>query len=60
MDKKEWVKPYDFSNDYKKLPVKKRVGLIKIAKILLNQQKENTAILSDTIPPKENERQGLT
>jgi hypothetical protein len=39
-------KPYDFCNEYKALPVKKRTGLIKIAKNLLKLQKENNAILA--------------
>jgi hypothetical protein len=33
-------KPYDFENDYKALPVKKRLRLIMIAKTLLKVQKE--------------------
>jgi hypothetical protein len=41
-------KPYDFGKDYKALPVKKRVSLIKIARTLLNQQKENNALLGVT------------
>jgi hypothetical protein len=46
--------PYDFSKDYKDLPVKKRVGIIKIARNLLKLQKENNALLADA-PPIENE-----
>ena len=38
---------YDFTNDYKKLPIKKRVNLIKIAKNLLRQQMEDRALLAD-------------
>ena len=50
MGKAKENKPYDFTTDYKKLPVKKRVGLIRIAKNLLNQQEENNAILADASP----------
>jgi hypothetical protein len=51
--------PYDFGKDYKDLPVKKRVSLIKIARTLLKQQKENNALLADAPcpPPIEAERQ---
>jgi len=52
MNRKVKAKPYDFEKDYKKLPVIKRVGLIKIARKLLIQQKENNAILDDTPKPK--------
>jgi len=44
------AKPYDFEKDYKKLPVIKRVRLIKIARKLLIQQKEDAVILADTKP----------
>jgi len=48
------AKPYDFEKEYKKLPVKKRVGLIAIARKLLNQQKEDAVMLADApIPKKE-------
>ena len=46
MDKEQ--KPYDFINDYRELPVKKRVSLIMIAKKLLLQQKEYNALLADS------------
>jgi len=52
MNRKVKAKPYDFQKDYKKLPVKKRVSLIKIARKLLIQQKENNALLDDTKPKK--------
>jgi hypothetical protein len=39
----------DFSKEYKTLPVKKRVRLIKIAKTLLKQQQENKTLLADAI-----------
>jgi hypothetical protein len=52
MNRKVKAKPYDFQKDYKKLPVKKRVGLIKIARKLLNQQKEDAVILADSTKPK--------
>jgi hypothetical protein len=44
-------KPYDFSKDYKVLPVKKRVRLIMIARTLLKVQKGNKAILADVPVP---------
>jgi len=52
MNRKVKAKPYDFEGEYKKLPVIKRVSLIKIARKLLNQQKENNALLADTPKPK--------
>ena len=36
---------YDFGSEYKKLPLKKRVSLIQIAKTLLVQQRKNTLLL---------------
>jgi len=45
------AKPYDFEKEYKKLPVKKRVGLIAIARKLLNQQKEDAVMLADADIP---------
>ena len=42
-------KSYDFSKDYKALPIKKRVTLILIAKNLLKQQQENNALLAENI-----------
>jgi hypothetical protein len=50
---------YDFSKDYKDLPVKKRVNLIKIARNLLKQQKENNALLADAPVENEGEKQGI-
>jgi len=46
-------KSYDFTKDYKGLPIKKRVGLILLAKSLLEKQKKNTALLTDAsaFPP---------
>jgi hypothetical protein len=49
-------KPYDLSNDYKALPVKKRAGLIKIARTLLKLQKENAVVLGDTPPNKKSDK----
>jgi hypothetical protein len=49
---KEKANTYDFEKEYKKLPVIKRVRLIKIARKLLIQQKENNALLDDTPKPK--------
>ena len=51
-------KPNDFTSDYKKLPVKKRVGLIKVARNLLKQQQENNAILADVLPSKKEGEKG--
>jgi hypothetical protein len=51
--------PYDFSNDYKILPAKKRVTLIKIARNLLKQQKEDSILLADIPLPIREERQEL-
>jgi hypothetical protein len=45
MNGKAQVDIYDFGNDYKKLPVKKRAILIQIARNLLKQQKENNVLL---------------
>ena len=36
---------YNFTNDYKKLPIKSRASLIETAKNLLRQQKEDSALL---------------
>jgi hypothetical protein len=41
MNGKVKIETYDFSKDYKALPVKKRVRLIMIARTLLKIQKEN-------------------
>jgi hypothetical protein len=41
-------KHYDFSKEYKVLPVKKRVRLIMIARTLLKLQKENAVTLTDS------------
>jgi hypothetical protein len=46
MNGKVKVETYDFSKDYKALPVKKRVRLIMIARTLLKIQKENTVTLA--------------
>ena len=53
MGKKQKEKPFEFEKEYKGLPVKKRVGLIKIARNLLKQQKDNNATLADadSVPP---------
>ena len=37
---------YDFTNDYKKLPIKSRARLIKGAKNLLEQQMEDSVFLA--------------
>jgi hypothetical protein len=52
-------KHYNFSKDYKALPIKKRVSLIKIARVLLNLQKENKAVLADAGSCKKQERMSL-
>jgi len=52
MKVKEKAKTYNFEEEYKKLPVIKRVRLIKIARKLLIQQKENNALLADAKPKK--------
>jgi hypothetical protein len=39
--------PYEFCNEYKALSEKNRIDLIKIARTLLNQQKEDKKLLSD-------------
>jgi len=52
MKVKEKANTYNFEEEYKKLPVIKRVRLIKIARKLLIQQKENNALLADTPKPK--------
>ena len=44
---KKKEKPYDFDKEYKGLPVIKKVDIIKIARNLLKQQKENTALIAD-------------
>lgn len=50
---------YDFSKDYKLLPVKNRVNLIKIARNLLKQQKEDSVLLAGAPLPIGEERQDL-
>ena len=40
-------KAYDFTKDYKKLPIKKRLGLIRTAKNLLKQQKKDLKTIAD-------------
>jgi hypothetical protein len=40
--------PYEFCNEYKALSERNRKNLIKIARTLLNQQKEDKELLSDT------------
>jgi hypothetical protein len=49
-------KESDFTSGYKKLPVKKRVDLIKVARNLLKQQQENNAILADAPVPQKVKR----
>ena len=44
---REW-KSYEFANDYKKLPMKKRAGLIRTARNLLRQQKKDAEMFADT------------
>jgi hypothetical protein len=41
-------KPCDFGTEYKALPIKKRVGLIKVARNLLKLQKDNAAMFADS------------
>jgi len=50
VDKKSEVKPYDFTSDYKKLPVKNRAGLIRAAKDLLKQQDKGRNEAADVSP----------
>jgi hypothetical protein len=48
MDREVNREPYEFCNEYKALPEEKRKTLIKIARNLFNQQKEDKKLLSDT------------
>ena len=45
MEKESNREPYVFGKDFKNLPVKKRVSLIKIARTLLFFQKESNTLL---------------
>ena len=49
MDKEKEQKAYEFTSDYRKLPIKKRANLIIIAKNLLRLQRENNALLTDAV-----------
>ena len=41
----------DFAKDYKRLPAKKRAGLIRAAMSLLERQKEDAKMLGDVALP---------
>jgi len=47
---------YDFAKDYKRLPAKKRAGLIRAAMSLLERQKEDAKMLGDVALPAGNAR----
>ena len=49
MNKEKEQKVYEFTGDYRKLPIKKRASLIIIAKNLLRLQRENNALLTDIV-----------
>jgi len=46
----------DFAKDYKRLPAKKRAGLIRAAMSLLERQKEDAKMLGDIALPAGNAR----
>jgi hypothetical protein len=46
MEKETCQKSYDFTADYKELPIKERVSLIKIAKNLLSRQKKDGSLFT--------------
>ena len=60
MGRKPKEEPFDFEKEYKGLPVKKRVGLIKIARNILKLQKESADTLADAPNPKKEKRKNDT
>jgi len=59
MDKKSVGKPYDFTKDYKKLPIKNRARIIRTARNLLKQQGEDREGFANDPSPSTGERKGL-